>query len=68
MNKLLKNSALTVAALAIAGMTTAPQAGELNVVSWGGAYTTRQIKAYHEPSTKMTGTKISSIDYISPLI
>ena len=28
-----------------------PAASELTVVSWGGAYTKSQVKAYHEPYT-----------------
>ncbi|MBT7755935.1 MAG: ABC transporter substrate-binding protein, partial [Rhodospirillaceae bacterium] len=63
MKKMLKYSALAVAGVAIAGMTSAVQAGELNVISWGGAYTASQMKAYHQPYTKKTGTKINSIDY-----
>jgi len=35
----------------------------LTVVSWGGAYTSSQVKAYHQPFTKETGIQISSIDY-----
>jgi len=30
----------------------------LTVVSWGGSYEVSQTKAYHEPYTDMTGTKI----------
>lgn len=37
--------------------------GSLNVVSWGGAYTNSQVKAYQEPFAKKTGIKINSIDY-----
>jgi len=35
----------------------------LTVVSWGGAYTNSQIKAYHEPFTRETGITINSADY-----
>ncbi len=53
-----------VAAAALLGATSFAQAeGEVNVISWGGAYTKSQVKAYHEPFTKMTGVKINSIDY-----
>lgn len=45
------------------GMAGAASAAELTVVSWGGAYTKSQVKAYHEPYTAMTGTKIKSEDY-----
>lgn len=44
-------------------MGGAASAAELTIVSWGGAYTKSQIKAYHEPYTAMTGTKIKSEDY-----
>lgn len=49
-------------ALMLAG-TTAPAAESLTVVSWGGAYTRSQVKAYHEPFTKKTGVNILSEDY-----
>jgi putative spermidine/putrescine transport system substrate-binding protein len=42
---------------------TASAAESLTVVSWGGAYTRSQVKAYHEPFTKKTGVKILSEDY-----
>ena len=35
----------------------------LTVVSWGGAYTRSQVKAYHEPWEAKTGIKINSEDY-----
>jgi len=61
MKKLLKYSAF---ALAMAGVTSAAQAVDLNVVSWGGAYTASQINAYHKPYMKEnSGVKINSIDY-----
>lgn len=44
-------------------MGGAASAAELTIVSWGGAYTKSQIKAYHEPYTAKTGTKIKSEDY-----
>ena len=47
-------------ALAIAG---AAQAGTVTVVSWGGAYTTSQIEAYHKPWMAKTGNQIISEDY-----
>ena len=49
---------------------SAPAAGagklagkSLVVVSWGGAYTTSQIEAYHKPFEAQTGAKINSVDY-----
>ncbi len=41
----------------------AQAAKELTVVSWGGAYTKSQVKAYHKPFEKQTGVKILSEDY-----
>ena len=63
MKKMLKSSALAIAGLAIAGVTAA-QAVDLNVVSWGGAYTASQMNAYHKPYMKLhPDVKINSIDY-----
>jgi putative spermidine/putrescine transport system substrate-binding protein len=31
---------------------------EMTIVSWGGAYSKSQLKAYHEPYSEMTGVKI----------
>ena len=39
----------TLLATALVGLTTAAYATDLVVVSWGGAYTASQQKAYHEP-------------------
>ena len=64
MNKMLKLSALAVAGVAFAGMTSTAQAVDLNVVSWGGAYTASQMNAYHKPYMKMhSDVKINSLDY-----
>ncbi len=46
----------TVAAVAYAAPET------LTAVSWGGAYTASQIKAYYEPWTAKTGTKVITED------
>ena len=47
MNKIVKQTLLTVA---VAGIVTTAQAETtMVVVSWGGAYTASQQKAYHEP-------------------
>ena len=35
---------------------------ELTIVSWGGAYTKSQVRAYHEPYTEMTGVRIIQDD------
>jgi putative spermidine/putrescine transport system substrate-binding protein len=49
-------------ALALAGSARA-QTSVLTVVSWGGADTHSQVKAYHEPFQKESGVRISSVDY-----
>ncbi|MDD1780167.1 ABC transporter substrate-binding protein [Enterovibrio sp. ZSDZ35] len=60
----MKKLALHAAILAgCAGLATNAVADEtLNVVSWGGAYTESQTKAYHEPWTEKTGVKVVNID------
>ena len=55
--------AVAGAALGMVAATPALGAEALTVVSWGGAYTRSQVKAYHEPFTKKTGIKINSEDY-----
>ncbi len=58
------SSSLFIVALALAAAGGAARAAEtLTVVSWGGAYTHSQVKAYHEPFAKKTGVKILSEDY-----
>lgn len=52
-----------IAAAALVGTTAASSAESVTVVSWGGAYTKSQVKAYHEPFTKKTGIKVNSEDY-----
>ena len=46
-------SGLTKKLIAIAGasvfVSSASMAGDLTVVSWGGAYTKSQVEAYHKP-------------------
>lgn len=63
MKPVLKYLPLAAVGVALVSMTTATQAADLNVVSWGGAYTASQINAYHKPYSKKTGVKINSIDY-----
>ena len=53
-----------VAGVALGVGTSVPaMADSLTVVSWGGAYTRSQVKAYHEPWVAKTGIKINSEDY-----
>ncbi len=60
----MKKLALQVAILTgLTGAASASFAEEsLNIVSWGGAYTASQTKAYHEPWTAKTGQKVVNID------
>ncbi len=60
LTKLLAGTAIS---LAIASGSTAAFAGDLTVVSWGGAYTKSQVEAYHKPYIAKTGTNIKSEDY-----
>ena len=56
----------TTVPLMVASLMASPlllAADALTVVSWGGAYTKSQVKAYHKPFTKQTGIKILSEDY-----
>ena len=48
------------AALMVSSMA---YAGEITVVSWGGAYTKSQVEAYHKPWMASTGNVIKSEDY-----
>ena len=52
---LLATTALTV----VAG---AAMAEEMTIVSWGGAYSKSQLKAYHEPYSEKTGVAIINDD------
>jgi len=50
--------------LAVMGAASSADATDaLTVVSWGGAYTNSQVKAYHQPFEKKTGIKVDSEDY-----
>ena len=39
---------------------------DVTVMSWGGAYATSQIEAYHKPFTAETGIKVVSVDADNP--
>lgn len=56
---------LTTTALSLSLVTPALSA-ELNVMSWGGAYTVSQKESYQKPFTEQTGIKINSIDADNP--
>ena len=55
-------TAIAGAAIGI-GATGSAQADSLTIVSWGGAYSNSQVKAYHEPWVAKTGITINSEDY-----
>jgi putative spermidine/putrescine transport system substrate-binding protein len=56
-------SVAAISALALGLVAASAQAETITVVSWGGAYTKSQIKAYHEPFTAKTGIAVQSEDY-----
>lgn len=60
----MKKTMILTTALVATGFAASAQ--ELNIVSWGGAYTVSQVEAYHKPFTEMTGVKINSIDADNP--
>ncbi len=58
-----RHTALAAAVVAGLGAAAVAQAQEaLNIVSWGGAYTDSQKKAYDAPWIAKTGQKINNID------
>ncbi len=65
MKFVLKVSTVAAIGAAALGMATAtPALAEaITVVSWGGAYTQSQVKAYHRPWEKLTGNTVNSEDY-----
>ncbi len=64
MKKTLRYTTVGLAGAAALGFAVSAQAAELNVVSWGGAYTASQLKAYHQPYMKANSdVKLNSVDY-----
>lgn len=59
----MKLSKILLASTALVVTAGIAAAGELTVVSWGGAYTKSQVEAYHKPWTALTGNTILSEDY-----
>ncbi len=57
---------LTASAVSAAVMAGAANAGEITVMSWGGAYTKSQTEAYYKPWMAETGHKINSVDSDNP--
>lgn len=58
----LKTLTASILAVGLFGAATA-NAGDLTVVSWGGAYTKSQVEAYHKPWIAETGHTVKSEDY-----
>ena len=63
MRNALKLGLSAFALAAVVGATTATAEEAITAVSWGGAYTMSQVKAYHEPFAQTTGIKVNSVDY-----
>ena len=53
---------LAAGAIAASAAVAVAQDEALTIVSWGGAYTESQVRAYHEPFTEKTSTKIFNED------
>ena len=51
-----------IAATALAFAASGVAAQEMTIVSWGGAYSKSQLKAYHEPYSEKTGVTILNDD------
>ncbi len=61
--KITKFLASTILGAGLMLGASAANAGEITVVSWGGAYTKSQVEAYHKPWIAKTGNSIKSEDY-----
>lgn len=57
---------LLVLTTALSGFGLAASAQEIAVMSWGGAYATSQIEAYHKPFTAETGITVVNVDADNP--
>ncbi|MEM8555760.1 MAG: ABC transporter substrate-binding protein [Pseudomonadota bacterium] len=57
---------LVLSTALVAAGSTAWAAGEVTVMSWGGAYTKSQVEAYHKPFTAATGITVTSVDASNP--
>ncbi|CUH41307.1 extracellular solute-binding protein [Ruegeria atlantica] len=58
----MKVTKTTLMASAIVAVAGAASAEEMTIVSWGGAYSKSQLKAYHEPYSEKTGVTILNDD------
>ena len=59
----MKSTAFKLLGVAAALFAISAHAEELTVISFGGANGKAQVKAYYEPYSKATGTKIVPVDY-----
>ncbi|MFN7222749.1 MAG: ABC transporter substrate-binding protein [Paracoccaceae bacterium] len=57
---------LLVLTTALSGFAFTASAEQIAVMSWGGAYATSQIEAYHKPFTAETGITVVSVDADNP--
>lgn len=57
---------LLVLTTALSTFGLAASAQEIAVMSWGGAYATSQIEAYHKPFTASTGITVVNVDADNP--
>lgn len=57
---------LLVLTTALSGFAFGASAQEIAVMSWGGAYATSQIEAYHKPFTAETGITVVNVDADNP--
>ncbi|MFY2826358.1 extracellular solute-binding protein [Ruegeria sp. MALMAid1280] len=58
----MKVTKTTLLASAVAAIAGGAMAEEMTIVSWGGAYSKSQLKAYHEPYSEKTGITILNDD------
>jgi len=58
----MKMTKTLLASTAMAAIAGGAMAQEITIVSWGGAYSKSQLRAYHEPYTAMTGVALINHD------
>ncbi len=51
-----------IVAAGVLALSAVAGAQEMTIVSWGGAYSKSQLKAYHEPWTEKTGIRVINDD------
>lgn len=61
-----KTHLLVASAISVAMAGSAHAATEITVMSWGGAYATSQVEAYHKPWMAATGNTVNSVDADNP--